>query len=199
VKERVDKGVPVDYDNLADGDLVRAIRSGHRQASRVLVDRHLSDVYAVAMRVCGNAADAEDITQDAFLRGFERLYQYDPQYSFRNWLLKIATNLAISHLRSVRREGIARRQAGAMGWEDSGRDEGLWTAEDCDKWLEQLEASQRVAIVLFHFQEMSYVQVAQVMGVPVNKVRTLIHRGRRRLRELMTRNSVEAERIHEMS
>lgn len=178
-------------DNLSDADLVRGTQEGRSRCQAVLVNRHLRSIYALALRVTGNAADAEDVAQDTFVRAFERLAQYDPDYSFRNWLLKIATNLAISHLRSCRRRARLHHEFGPHQASD---DEVVISDHDgeaarCRRFLDHLDDNQRTALVLFHFEELSYTQVAHVMGMPVNTVRTLIHRGRARLRELMTRTN----------
>jgi len=182
--------VPKIQDNASDADLVGAVRAGQGAATfGTLVERHLASVYSVVLRVVGSRADAEDVTQEAFVRAFERLDRYDVNYSFRNWLLKIATNLALNHLRSRRREHVGhRRLAEARSDPTDGsnpKTEGPSTA-DWQHWLGQLDGSQRAAIVLFHFCELPYVQVAEVLDVPVNTVRTLLHRGRKRLRELLT-------------
>lgn len=176
-------------ENPSDADLVRTVRAGNRTAYGVLVDRHLPSVYAVVARIVCNAADAEDLTQETFLRAFERLHLHETRYSFRNWLLKMATNLALNHLRSRRRERnihLRVAEANTDGSATSHANDEVPGSSDWDYWLDQLDGSQRAAIVLFHFQEMSYAQIAEVMETPVNTVRTQLHRGRKRLRELMT-------------
>jgi len=168
--------------------LIRAVRAGDRMSREVLVDRYLSSVFAIVMRITGNAADAEDITQDTFVRVFERLDQYNADGPFKNWILKIATNLAISHYRSRRRENLNLKTTYAISREPS--TEHPCTQEDTrhfQELLHRLEENERLAIILFHFQEMSYAETAQAMNTPINTVRTLLHRGRSRLRELLTR------------
>jgi len=191
--------VPSFYDNLEDAALVRAMELGQKEAGRVLVDRYLSSVYATALRICGNSADAEDLTQDTFIRAFERLGQYHSEFSFRNWLLKIVTNLTISHLRSIGRERENHHRLSLSGRNGSNGTQERWDDEECRHWLGKIDVNQRTAIVLFHFEGKTYVEVAQMMAVPVNTVRSLIHRGRKRLKELMTGDNVQAERTHEMS
>jgi RNA polymerase sigma-70 factor (ECF subfamily) len=175
------------YEHLDDIGLVRAIRSGRTDACGQLVDRHLQSVYAVVFRIVGREADAEDLVQETFLRAFEKLELYDENYSLRNWLLKIATNLTLSHLRSRRRQKKLQQELAYSGakWQNDSTETQDW--EQCREFLDQLDENQRTAIVLFHFQQLPYAEVARAMNVPVNTVRTLIHRGRQRLRELMTR------------
>ncbi len=175
----------------ADLDLARAAASGDGAAFATLVDRHLGTVYGVILRIVCNRADAEDLAQDTFVRAFEKLDQYGTSFPFRNWLLKIATNLAINHLRARRRERarypriaetmLETAEANMTGTIETG-------SLNWGRWLGQLDEAQRAAIVLFHFQGLSYLEVADSMGVPLNTVRTHLHRGRRRLRDLMSSN-----------
>ncbi len=181
-----------DCDMLTDGDLVRAVCAGDRELFGTLVDRHLKSVYAVVLRIVCDATLAQDLSQDTFVRAFERLYLYDMNHPFRNWLLKIATNTALNHLRSRRRERVfqlkmAEHQRDRVV-EPPTLSEIPGSAE-WQHWLGQLDESQRSAIVLFHFHEMPYTEIAEVLDMPLNTVRTLLHRGRRRLRELMTAGS----------
>lgn len=174
-------------DNPSDADLVRTVFEGNREAYGSLVERHLRGVFAVAARILGNLAEAEDVTQDTFIRALERLCLYDLEQPFCNWLFKIATNLALNKLRTRKRERILHLKAaenrrgkeGAVGLE-------VPTPSQWQYWLAQLDEVQRAAIVLFHFHDMPYTEIAEVLDMPVNTVRTHLHRGRKRLRDLMT-------------
>lgn len=191
----LDSGMP--DDQRADYAAVRAVLGGDRRAFGLLVDRHLPAVVGVVSRIVCNRADAEDLAQDTFVRAFQRLEQYGQAHSFRNWLLKIATNLALNHLQARRRERnryprIAEDRPECVEPVEEGPE--LPSPRQWQHWLARLDESQRAAIVLFHFHELSYVQVAEAMEIPVNTVRTHLHRGRRRLRELMSaRQMTESE------
>ncbi len=178
--------MPSSHDTREDAELAQLAGSGDRQAYGALVDRHLSSVYAVIRRIVVNSSDAEDLTQDTFVRALTRLDQYGRDYPFRNWLLKIATNVAINHVRSRQREKARypRLIQDQLQREDEPTD--VPSSAEWKAWLDRLDPQQRTALVLFHFQEMPYAEIARVMEVPVNTVRTYLHRGRHRLRELMT-------------
>jgi RNA polymerase sigma-70 factor (ECF subfamily) len=172
----------------SDLELVRAVCAGCRLSFDQLVDRYVRGVHAVAARIVRHAADAEDVTQETFIRAYERLYLFDQQHEFRNWLFKIATNLAINRLRSRRREQVLKFEAAErLKQQASGDGDALELPGDQDwhYWLGQLDEQYRAAIVLFHFSEMGYQEVADALDIPLNTVRTLLHRGRRQLRELM--------------
>lgn len=180
--------VPSNRDSLSDTEVIQAVSGGDREAFGMLVDRYMQDVHAVAARIVCNAAAADDVAQDTFVRAFQRLYLYDARWSLRNWLMKIATNLSLNHLRSQRRERVLNiRMAEIAPPVAAGRpSEPAHAAADWAYWLDQIDETQRTAIVLFHFHEMPYADIAEVLEVPVNTVRTFLHRGRKRLRELMT-------------
>jgi len=180
----LDQGPPAP----TDLELVQACREGDCRAYGMLVDRHLKSVYSVAVRLLGQASDAEDVSQDTFLRAFERLDLYDDSRCFRNWLLKIASNLAINRIRSRGRERklkLRLAKADAPGGRQR-RDDDLPGPRQWARWLDQIDDLQRAAIVLFHFHDLPYAEIAEVLQVPVNTVRTYLYRGRKRLREVMT-------------
>ncbi|MHC4444258.1 MAG: RNA polymerase sigma factor [Planctomycetota bacterium] len=179
-------------DNPSDGDLVRSARGGDGQAFGRLVDRYLSLVYAVAVRIVCDSSDAEDLTQDTFMRALERLHLYNQKRCFRNWLLKIATNLSINHLRSRQRDQVLKLRMADIQAADSKQDNSKLEVpgpRQWQYWLDKIDESQRAAIVLFHFHQMPYDQIAEALDVPLNTVRTLLYRGRRKLRELLTRHT----------
>ena len=176
-------------DHRRDVELVRAVCAGNDGRYAALVDRHLAGVYAVVARIFINPTDAEDLTQESFVRAFERLALYDMERCFRNWILKIATNLAINHLRRQRRERVGRRRLAEerkVTANPAPRTDGIPNSRQWQHWLRQLDAMQRAAIVLFHFEQMPCAEIANVLDVPAPTVRTHLHRGRRRLRELMS-------------
>lgn len=171
----------------SDLELVQSSRTGDRVAYGKLVDRHLRSVYSVALRVLGQSSDAEDVSQDTFLRAFERLDLFDDSRSFRNWLLKIASNLAINRIRTRAREHKLKLKLADAEESSNGTDrDQLPSPRDWAHWLDQIDDMQRAAIVLFHFHDMPYTEIADVLQVPVNTVRTYLYRGRKRLREVMS-------------
>jgi RNA polymerase sigma-70 factor (ECF subfamily) len=183
-------------DMSRDAALARAACAGDSDAYAALVDTHLASVYRLTLRMVSNASDAEDLAQDAFLRAFERLHLFDASRSFRAWLLKIAANLAINHLRARRRHRTIRLSevlAEMPQTEPYAQKADMPRAEQWQQWLDKLTELQRSAIVLFHFCEMSYVEVGSVLDMPVNTVKTHIHRGRKRLRQMiMSSESTES-------
>jgi RNA polymerase sigma-70 factor, ECF subfamily len=155
-------------------------------------------VFATALRLVGNATDAEDIAQTVFLKAYERFGAAGPGPAAPGWLKTVATNACLNHLSRYRARWrffseLTRpdADADAPGFEGT-----LASAEsspaadleraDRDRELQAallgLPDHQRVPLVLFHFEELSYQEIARTLGVSLGKVKTDIHRGREALR-----------------
>lgn len=149
-------------------------------------------VYATALRLLGNPAEAEDVAQTVFLKAFERFGELDGNPSAPGWLKTVATNECLNHLARYRKrwsffaeapETRLRQGYGGQAQSDPGPQQDYAAL---DAALRGLPASQRVPIVLFHFDELSYQQIADRLKVSLGKVKTDIHRGREALRAALT-------------
>lgn len=147
-------------------------------------------VYATALRLLGNPAEAEDVAQTVFLRAFERFSDLDGNRSAPGWLKTVATNECLNHLSRYRKRWSF--------FADAPEHPGPWTQSDpgpqedhaaLDLALRRLPASQRVPIVLFHFDELSYQQIADRLQVSISKVKSDIHRGREALRAALEKGN----------
>jgi len=156
-----------------------------------IVDEHSTRVYRWAYRLTGNAHDAEDLTQDVFVRVFRSLSTYRPG-SFEGWLHRITTNLFLDSVRRTSRQrtwpldglGAAERIA------DAEPDPGQRLVEagldvDVQAALDALPADFRTAVVLADVRGMPYEEISELLGVKPGTVRSRIHRGRRQLREAL--------------
>ncbi len=152
-------------------------------------------VFATAVRLLGGAAEAEDVAQTVFLRAFERFDEIGPSPRAAGWLKTVTTNLCLNYLYRYRARWqffseLAPRDA-SRGLEAklaavTTVDRGLEEAERHDRVERALRAlpdHQRVPLVLFHFEDMSYEQIATALRVSVGKVKTDIHRGREALKK----------------
>ena len=154
-------------------------------------------VFATAVRLLGNAADAEDAAQTVFLRAFQRHDEVVASPAAAGWLRTTTRNVCLNHLARYRSRWRFFSELSEEG--RAGYDEGL--ASDMLPIVEQLERAdvaaaleqavhglpdhQRVPLVLFHFEGASYQEIADTLGVSLAKVKTDIHRGRETLRRLL--------------
>lgn len=158
-----------------------------------LVNEHADSVYRLAYRLSGNPQDAEDLTQDTFMRVFRSLKKYQPG-TFEGWLHRITTNLFLDMVRrrsSIRMEELP---------EDYDRVEGTIAAPEVayemnnidpalEKALDQLSPEFRVAVVLCDGMGMSYDEISRTLGLKLGTVRSRIHRARTQLRNHLQRDA----------
>lgn len=171
-----------------DRALLSRIAKGEQAAFRALMQRHLNVVVMTARRILRDEAEAEDLAQEAFLRlwhGAADLQVAD--YGLRPWLRRVTSNLAIDLLRKSRRLDVtddvpeqadAPRQLRALEEDEA--------SSRVERALASLPQRQRLAVGLFHFDELSQREVADAMQVTEEALESLLARGRRRLKELLT-------------
>lgn len=168
-----------------DEALMLRVGAGDRAACRTMVDRHLAPVTALARRMLGNPADAEDVAQEVFLRVWTAARRWRPGPArVTTWLHRVTLNLCLDRLRKkpeLPLEDVAEppdpRPDAAEG---IARDE---TARLVAAALASLPERQRAAITLCHHQGLSNIEAAEVLGVTVEALESLLARGRRALRQ----------------
>ncbi len=171
---------------IGDAQLVDRARAGDRKAFSELVRRHQRTVYRVCYRVLGHTQDAEDATQEAFIRAYDRLHSFQGRSAFKTWMTRLAVNVSLNAL--DRRKGtkplFEEHEAPVPGPEaDAVRRE---AASELHRALQQLQPNHRVAVVLRDLEGASYQEIAEHMEVPEGTVKGWVHRGRQRLKELLT-------------
>src|ERR1700730_9452716 len=146
-------------------------------------------VFSVSARIVGNRTDAEDITQEVFIKAYDRFKELRNSGTVGGWLKTVATNLSINHLNRYRArwrffsEPAEPLEIAAEVDKDKESDR----KEALEMAIRKLPDPQRVPLVLFHFQEMSYEEIAAKLQVSLAKVKSDIHRGRETLKKLVTK------------
>jgi RNA polymerase sigma-70 factor (ECF subfamily) len=155
-----------------------------------VVREHASRVYRLAFRLSGNRADAEDLTQETFVRVFKSLAEYTPG-TFEGWLHRITTNLFLDMVRRRQRirfdalpEDAGDRLASRESGPETTYDE-MHLDPEIQRALDELPADFRVAVVLCDLEQLSYEEIAATLGIKVGTVRSRIHRGRVLLRQAL--------------
>ena len=168
------------------------------EAFQAFVLEYQDLVFGTAVRLLGNPADAEDVAQTVFLRAFERFAEVGSHPGRAGWLKTVTTNLCLNHLTRYRArwQFFSELESGgetqrafveSLAAPDPVRDdEGAGERERAlERALRRLPDHQRVPLVLFHFEERSYQEIASLLGVSLAKVKTDIHRGRETLRRAL--------------
>lgn len=140
------------------------------------VRRYQDMVYTTAARLLGGSTEAEDVAQETFLRAFERFEALRESPTAGGWLKTVAANLALNHVQRHQRRHVELDETLPLAEPAPRESAGLEAA------LDRLPEHQRVPLVLFHFHDLSYEDIAAKLGVPLSKVKSDIHRGRQALK-----------------
>ena len=182
--------------NPTDATLVEQALAGSQDAYRALVERHSRAVLTLVARMVRNQGVAEELSQDAFVKAFGALRSFDPSYKFSNWILRIAHNVAIDHLRKARPpivsiddDASGRELADVLAdrREPSAFDRAVRRdfRDDLDAALATLRPEFRRLVVLRYLEDMSYEDIAEVVGLPLGTVKSHLHRARAALGRLL--------------
>jgi len=178
-------------------ELIQRARNGDMQSFATLVLTHQTFVYNLALRATGNAEEAQDMAQEAFLRAWTALPGFRETARFRTWLYRIVMNLCYSQYPRLRRELTTLPVEELQDWlgeEHSDLQAGLERQEQRSflyRQIERLPASYRLMVMLRYQQDLSYDEIAQVLGVPLGTVKTGLFRAHAQLRNaLQTREEV---------
>jgi RNA polymerase sigma-70 factor (ECF subfamily) len=183
--------MPADSDTASTAleALIQRCLRGDQAAWELIVKQHWRKVFNVAYKFVGKHDEAEDLTQDIFLKIFRSLDTFDRRANFQTWLISVSRNLCIDHYRSVRKERqTIDRQVDANELTPAAPDAGPIAAlEQRDRVtllrqaLAKLPESLRTAVVLRDLQELSYQEIADRLHLPEGTVKSRINRGRTEL------------------
>jgi len=165
-------------------ELITQAQQGDRRAFGELVHRHREGVVNVVYRMCGNANLAEDAAQEAFIRAWQHLANYRPRSPFRNWVYRIATNVALDLLRRERE--TLDIDALSLATSDKGPEamvEGKERGERVRQAVLALPPASRAVLVLREYEGLSYREIADTLGIPIGTVMSRLNYARNRLRE----------------
>jgi len=166
--------------------LIEQCLAGDQVAWEQIVRQNWRKVFNVAYKFVGKHDDAEDLTQDIFLKIFKALKTFDRRANFQTWIISISRNLCIDHYRSVRKERqTIARDVDSNDLQPATPDRGPYAQaehqdlrEQLRQALETLPVTLRTAVVLRDLQELSYQEIADRLGLPEGTVKSRINRGR---------------------
>ncbi|MBR2782317.1 MAG: sigma-70 family RNA polymerase sigma factor [Oscillospiraceae bacterium] len=178
-------------------ELIKRAAGGDDTAFEQLVNQYQKPVYNLAYRMCGNADDAFDLSQEAFLNAWKGLKGFQFQSSFSTWLYRLTSNVCLSYLRSKKR-----KSAVSLVFLDDEEEEQEWEIADSaplpeeqtiskeerrqvESALNSLEVEYREALTLSVYSGLSYQQIAEIQGVQEGTVKSRIFRAREKIRRII--------------
>lgn len=178
--------------HVSETDQIARAAAGDRQAQAALVNRHMPAVYALARRMVRSDAEAEDVTQEAFLRAWKALPGWEPRAKFSTWLYRVTLNLCHDRLRK-HRETVMAEPPDREDWALK-PDEALDQAQRLERLhsaLDGLPERQRAAIHLCALDGRTNIEAAEIMGISIEAVESLLARARRKLRQMISQGASE--------
>lgn len=175
-----------------DAILVGRCLQGDGHAFESLLDRYQKTVFNVVYRMVKDVEEAEDITQAAFVKVYENLRSFNPKYKFFSWIYKIAVNESLNYINQRKRvtelnEDIVSDQDDPEGMLNS-----VEIREKIDECLMKLSPDYRIVIVLRHFQDLPYNEIAQILDIPKHTVKSRLFTARQALRKHLIRKGFQA-------
>ena len=174
-----------------DAAAARECLAGNGQAFTRLVERYERPVYNVALRMLRNPEDARDVSQTVFLKAYQGLEKYDPQYKFYSWIYRIAINESLNVLR------LRSREAGPVDEQFPSGDPGPAESLAADATqravldaVDHLKPDYRAVIVLKYIAERSYEDIAGILGIEVKTVRSRLFSARQLMKDRLSARGV---------
>ncbi len=165
--------------DVSDKVLVKRCRDGDTAAFGVLVERYQDTVFNLLVKTTASWHDADELTQEAFLRAYSKLGLYDSRFCFRSWLFTIAVNLAKNRFRSVSRRRMAETTAAnSNGTEQNYGFHAEERLAEVDEVLAEMPNKLRVPLVLHHLDGFSYEEISQKLHIGVSAAKMRVMRAR---------------------
>ncbi len=178
-------------DYKGDAYYISQILEGRMNAFSHIVDRHKDNVFNLAIRICGNREDAEEVSQDSFLKAFRSLDGFRMKSSFSTWLYRIVYNSSISHIRKRKGTVLSLDEfpANASDFlsnfttEEEAMDE--YRRSLVSFAMQKLPEEDRALITLYYYEDMDVEQISQVTGISKPNVKVRLFRTRQKMSEII--------------
>jgi RNA polymerase sigma-70 factor (ECF subfamily) len=191
----------VELATASDQEVVLEARDGRQAAYRELVRRYERPIFSLIYRMVRNREQAEDLSQETFVKALNAIESYRPEYKFSSWIFKIANNVAIDHLRRRELDTLSLDGSPHALTPEAIQASALQLGDRQETALEELEAKElggeieraiaglrpeyRSCILLRHVEGRPYEEIAEMLDLPLGTVKTYIHRARGELRQAL--------------
>lgn len=187
--------------NLDDeGSAIERCKNGDREAFSLIVAKYMKPAYYVALGYVGSPEDALDLSQDAFVNAFRHIRRFDSSKSFFPWFYSILKNLCMNHLSRLKRrkedsiDAMAEKEGELRIPVESVSPEKALMQKDFERKVGQallrLRTAEREILILQHFQDFTYQEIANLLGIPIGTVMSRLYNARQALRRELERMAV---------
>jgi RNA polymerase sigma-70 factor (ECF subfamily) len=174
----------------SDKTLVEKTLKGDKRSFEILVEKYYKPIYNLAFRMTSNKEDSEDITQVVFMKAYKKLESYQPTYRFFSWIYKIAVN---ESLNSIKKRPIYSEIPVSIPSTSKSiemENEILNISVQVQNAIMELTPKYRILIILKHLQNCQYSDIANILEIPENKVKSRLFTGRQLLRKILLRKRI---------
>ncbi len=189
-------------DTLSDESLARQAQDGNLDAYDEIVRRYQERLWSLLFKFCPNQSDLEDLVQNAFIKAFQKIHQWRPTGTFKNWLMRVAVNTGYDYFRQRKNEPIALAQRSAR---DSDIDPLALLAEQVEEnsshpnaelialLLASLRAEDRLLVTLYYYEGYTLPEISEQLNWGLSKTKVKCHRARKKLEELLEQHHLGFE------
>ena len=179
-------------DQKIEAEIVARVLKGDRQAYALLIEEYKSPIYNLAYRMTGNSEDADDLTQETFIRAYQYLWRYDTRRKFFTWLYTLALNLIRGHLRKKNKYNKSSEELSAhlLSDKNPSPETELIETQEISVYLLRLEYESRALLIMKYQQGLTFEEIAQITGKSLSAVKMSIYRGLEKLKELLKESLV---------
>jgi RNA polymerase sigma-70 factor (ECF subfamily) len=173
-------------DQKNEAEIVARVLKGDRQSYALLVDEYKSPIYNLAYRMTGNLEDADDLTQETFIRAYQYLWRYDTSKKFFTWLYTLALNLIRNHFKKNKyNKSSEELSANLLADKNPSPETELIETQEISVYLLRLEDESRALLIMKFHQGLTFEEIAQITGKSISAVKMRIYRGLEKLKELL--------------
>ncbi len=185
---------------LNEAEAIDKAKQGNAEAFQALYDRHKRRVYSLCLRMTANTAEAEDLTQEAFLQLYRKIATFRGESAFSTWLHRLSVNVVLMHLRKKSLPVVSLEETTQPGEEDTPKKD--FGAEDValagsidrlqlQRAVESLPPGYRTIFVLHDVQGYEHNEIAKIVGCSIGNSKSQLHKARMKLRDLLKMNRAE--------
>ncbi|HHY41010.1 MAG TPA: RNA polymerase sigma factor [Syntrophaceticus sp.] len=183
--------------NLTDQELVQRTLAGELSAFEKLVCRYQQAVFSIVFRILRNKEEAEDIVQESFIKCYQSLDKYDQGRPFTPWLYRIASNLALTRVRQLKKQRLIPWETASSQLADrnavnpAASLEAVEIKQEVSSYLAKLKPLDQLVIILRYYQDLNYDEIAYILDTTRNNVEVRLCRARQRLRQIWVKQEVK--------